>query len=1608
MPNIIKNRYAGKSPDVESARAETRRRQQEEEARRRAEEEARRTEEEARRQQEEADRRAEEERARTEAARRSTMESYNAGKNRVIDALTGFGNKLNNAGEQLKQKAEQAEQNKPAEATASEWKAPETKAARATERQRLETERAAVQADYDEKKWIFDMGQMGPGSQAQADELLALEGQLDDYDRKLRALEKNVEWEGRGALLAEYKQLERKLAVEAGLSSEEDIARFEEVKRLLKEGDEAAGNAEQYFTAGDRIGGAITGATKNIGAGLLNGATTVLNALAQGQAMSYSPTQATVDALTGVDPYGRAAQGQAQAAEVNKTLEPFYQTADNLGASAAKDIEMAKGGLGKFGQAGIDIVDNFVGMGFDAGMAFITGGSALVPMFMRSAGSAMQEARLAGGDMFEQLSYGLTEAGIQVATERMFDGLSGLYGKGTADQLTNELVNKLTSSTTGRAVLRLIAGAEGEGVEEIVGAMLEPFAKGIYDDEAIQNFLDNGWDLGDLLYDYLLGTAVGILGGASGAVNEIAGANTGADTGTPMTEQVQQEEANPLAEAALAAEQEQIAQQQAADEMADILTNPMQEAQEEAQAQEGIPVPPEEQTSDTEPVEEFNATPQMQEPVVPKPGMAGPTVEATGAEKERGMAETARNDEGTEEKLKQSLGDDLVTYRQLASKDVLAKAQEIYDGGFDQAKTTVDNAIHDAHGGKKLSPVIVPLSRMVANELTRQGNVEEAHRIIADVAAELTAAGQLGNAAKILNSQGNNPDAVMQTVEKMLGQINEEYAKHKHVGKDADWTAELTPEELKLIEETDFTEEGAFEDVWNTIARRLGAEMPATVWEKLNEFRRVNMLLRPRTQIKNFLANVPMLGMRKLAEKMSGAWQDAKVKAGKMNAEDQTRTAHISGEARTLAKSWFKANKDYVLNEGNKFDMNRTLREYRTYFKDGAISKALSEMSGKEVHNWLETRRKLTYQLLQQGDAPFVQNAFEENLAQYCSAHGITSADGITQDAIDFAMANAMEATYKAENALAQTLNKLKKNPRLGKAVDILIPFTTTPANVFEQTINYSPLGFAKALSEKLQGAPLSEQIDTASRATVGTGIFALGMILRSMGLITGPKDDNKKAAQLDKATGNSPFSVGGAWDYSWAQPAGSILALGAEVADGFAGLKGDDDNTALDKLFNAAFAYGDSLFNMSMMQNVTNLLEGYGSPTEKALKSVISGLGTQLVPGLIADIAKITDNTARSTYTGGNIMDDTLAKMQTMIPGLSDKLPAQVDVLGRDVSRGDLLTSTINALVNPGNMNLGKPTPESELAKGVYEATGGDSSVLPPIAPYNLDGTTLSGKEREAWQRASGTTWSETVNALVDNEAFQNADTETQTYVLGQIGEYSNYVAKKEFLGNKGEEFAQSKWEKLGPVMDSGVDLADYLLGKREANEDGQGSVKVGELVDWLANSDYNAEQKEAIWNANYNGEKTYDEYYNSLPQTALTKDGMSQEEADEFVAAVDATGKEDGKLTQDELKAYYKEHPEDEDKVAAIWNNQYSKEWKTPAAGKMEPKDVLLSEGVESDKADEIVSALLGDDNKLQQTDFAAYYKEHPDEEEKLRKIWEGRGYKTPFDKIVKKNAG
>ena len=118
--------------------------------------------------------------------------------------------------------------------------------------------------------------------------------------------------------------------------------------------------------------------------------------------------------------------------------------------------------------------------------------------------------------------------------------------------------------------------------------------------------------------------------------------------------------------------------------------------------------------------------------------------EGSPKEKERGFSKNVRTDNAMEPKIRESFDTAPETYKQLANEDTLAKAEEIFARGLDEARGEVEQALGAAKSGSKLAPEMVPLARMVANELSKNGNVESARRILADVATELTAAGQLG------------------------------------------------------------------------------------------------------------------------------------------------------------------------------------------------------------------------------------------------------------------------------------------------------------------------------------------------------------------------------------------------------------------------------------------------------------------------------------------------------------------------------------------------------------------------------------------------------------------------------------------------------------------------------------------------------------------------------------------------------------------------------------------------------------------------------------------------------------------------------------------------
>lgn len=788
----------------------------------------------------------------------------------------------------------------------------------------------------------------------------------------------------------------------------------------------------------------------------------------------------------------------------------------------------------------------------------------------------------------------------------------------------------------------------------------------------------------------------------------------------------------------------------------------------------------------------------------------------------RGFSENVATDEAMNKDLRESHRESPDTYEPLANKDVLAKADAIYAEGFDSARSKLQQAIGAAKNGQKLAPEMLPLGRMVANELAKT-DLKAAREITSDLAVELTKAGQFIQAAKLLRQTGASPLDVMETIAKGLAEINKAVAE-QYPRKAAKWEAALTDAEIEQIQNTDFKQDGAFESVYEQVMKRVGEEMPAGLWEKLTEIRRISMLLNPKTQIKNIAANIPMMGMRKVSEKLSGAIQDGLTAVGWMDKAEQTRTSYVSDAKKELARRVYDEVKDDIKGQSNKWDMRQDINKYRTYFKKGAIQKFIERKVGKEMqHSVLESTRQLTYELLETGDAPFVKSAFVDSLAQYCAAQGIHNRADVTQAAIDFATANAMEATFKNANAIATALNNLKRNSSVASAaLDVLLPFTTTPANIMQLTLDYSPLGFFKALGSNIMGkSTMAQRIDMISKATTGSALMALGFALRAIGAITGAEPDDDDEAEWLKANGWQAYSFRGKdgdwyYAYDWAQPVGSMLVFGSEIYDAIQGQK-DWRDAVLD----AVYASGDSALNMSLFQNVLEVLNGSGSPTENVVDAIIKGGATQFLPGIAGAIARTIDETKRSSYTGGDVIDDTKAQLQANTPFASKKLPASVNVKGEENTRGNTWERILQNFISPGNFSKGKgkKTDVDMEIESLYAETE-DNSIFPRKSPYKVsyDGETytFTGDERADFQKIQGSKYYELASKLIASDIYRNASGYDRAKMLAEISSFSLDAAKRDFFKDKdGVEYSSDKYDS---IYESGTKNAWEYLGAKTA----------------------------------------------------------------------------------------------------------------------------------------------------------------------------------------------
>ena len=190
--------------------------------------------------------------------------------------------------------------------------------------------------------------------------------------------------------------------------------------------------------------------------------------------------------------------------EAYETLaEDSAAAADEITAKGQQNTEKAKEGLGWGGQLAVDVLTQGTMMALDRAT-----GAPSISLFTRGFGSGAQEARQAGATVQEQIGYGAAVGTVEALTEKLFDGLAGIYGKGAADKVVEDTIAKLAKSSAGQAALRLLASGFNEGMEEILSDAVNPLLRTIYSNKSVKEEY-SGEQLSQWLYDGLVGAIMG-------------------------------------------------------------------------------------------------------------------------------------------------------------------------------------------------------------------------------------------------------------------------------------------------------------------------------------------------------------------------------------------------------------------------------------------------------------------------------------------------------------------------------------------------------------------------------------------------------------------------------------------------------------------------------------------------------------------------------------------------------------------------------------------------------------------------------------------------------------------------------------------------------------------------------------------------------------------------------------------------------------------------------------------------------------------------------------------------------------------------------------------
>lgn len=276
-------------------------------------------------------------------------------------------------------------------------------------------------------------------------------------------------------------------------------------------------------------------------------------------------------------------------------------------------------------------------------------------------------------------------------------------------------------------------------------------------------------------------------------------------------------------------------------------------------------------------------------------------------------------------------------------------------------------------------------------------------------------------------------------------------------------------------------------------------------------------------------------------------------------------------------------------------------------------------------------------------------------------------------------------ATFTNRGKLGALAGNVKQTARqkgqvLGAALEVALPFTSTPANVATRVAEYSPLGaistipdvvkiFKAAAKGDVVPAVQRKVVERLGRSTIGSLPILAGYILHQNGLMTlgYPEDEGTRGQWSVTGKQENSILIGGKWrSLERVSPLGNLMVLGGYIHQSVS----DGTKTLGEKVVAPAVSIAKTVSEQSFLEGANRALSAVMDP-EREAEATARSLTRSLIPNIMQRVARIIDPTMRES-------DSISGEVLRGAPGLTGSQPAQVDEFGQEMEHEGGITGNL------------------------------------------------------------------------------------------------------------------------------------------------------------------------------------------------------------------------------------------------------------------------------------------------------------------------------------------